>query len=1120
MTSQSSNAISKGGYPSILKQKVNRFSNLFSFIILFYFICLSNVSHSQILTFDFAGIGGNEASVNSNFNNANLNASVITRGAGLTASTNGDRFNATNWAITSIANAVAGNDYMEFTIAPLTGFQFTISSITIQLQRSATGFTDIALRSSVDSYGTNLDAIKNVTDNTSTQSFTFTFAQAPACDAAITYRFYAYSEAAAGTGGIGDGAGNDIVVNGTVTSCGSNTITTGAITGAPFVVDCTTSDNGTIDFTSVGTYNVGNVYTAQLSNSAGSFASPSSIGTLSSTANSGTINITIPALTASGANYKIRVVSSSPVVTGTETAIFTITLSGTPCESITPAILSGNPFAVDCTTSDNGTIDFTSTGSYIAGNVYTAQLSNSAGSFASPTSIGTLTSNANSGTINLTIPAGIATGASYKIRIISSTPAVTSTETAVFTVTLSGGPCGTIMYNENFHQANIICCDGSNDNAFATHESNHRFSEDALTYSGSGTVGINSASNSVGYVGASGGFHALLNNSSESLIMNGLDLSTCGGLLSLQFGVSKSTAASNGSGLTVEYSSAGAGGPWTSVAKPLMLTGAGTSNPAWYFTSTTGIIPNTANAFRFITTDAVTFRIDDIKVVCSSTVPCAVTSEPTTSSSAITASPSCNSVDITFTAGNGNNRIIVMSSDCTITDPVDLTSYLGNRDYGTGSSTSANDFVVYTGSGNSVNVFNLLPSTSYCFKIYEYNKKSTCTENYLMTVTTTFFTTSACNGASLTGVMVNSCAAACQEGNNELVFGNSGATSFVASAANLKLSYGFNTPLVVADQYTDNLTTVPATTSALNTEAGCAGLFIEGTGATIPANSNFMLASSSLCEEAFDWTTLCANGPIYVIYTTDPTWQVSGNFTNTRAESNNRYFKLNITNTSGATTSVSYAINTGLLTSNADGDFLTLDADGGFATSYDNNGCVIDPAILPVSLKSLNAHVKDDILSVDWTTASERNNNYFEVLLSDDSGMNFKTIGTIKGAGTSSVENNYSFQMNDLGKGLFYVRLKQVDFDSRYYYSEIKSVKNSDGSLEVIKTKNNQLILSKDLKRGSNVGFFDITGKQLASTKVLENTDKIEIPSLVKGLVILKIENEVQGVDVFKLILE
>ncbi|MEW5847126.1 MAG: DUF5018 domain-containing protein [Bacteroidota bacterium] len=174
------------------------------------------VGWGQILTFDFASLAGNELSANSNFNDPNLNLSTITRGSGLTAATNSGRFNATNWALTSIDNAVSGNNFMEFTITPKDGNQFSVTSILIQLQRSNTGPSAIALRSSVDGYTSNLDQIYNIVDNTNTQSFTFNFTQSNTINP-VTYRIYMYAEATSGSGGPGDGTGDDIVVNGTVT---------------------------------------------------------------------------------------------------------------------------------------------------------------------------------------------------------------------------------------------------------------------------------------------------------------------------------------------------------------------------------------------------------------------------------------------------------------------------------------------------------------------------------------------------------------------------------------------------------------------------------------------------------------------------------------------------------------------------------------------------------------------------------------------------------------------------------------------------------------------------------------------------------------------------------------
>lgn len=195
------------------KKNTTRFNGL---LTLFIMVMGMGVSWGQIVTFDFAGATGSETTINSNTTNSNLGTCTISRGSGLNASANGDRFNGTGWAITSISNAVTGNNYMEFTITPNSGFQFSVTSIVIQLQRSATGLTSIALRNSLDSYASNLDAEKTIIDNTSTQTFTFTFTQTNS-STAVTYRLYGYAEAAGGTGGPGDGTGNDITVNGTVT---------------------------------------------------------------------------------------------------------------------------------------------------------------------------------------------------------------------------------------------------------------------------------------------------------------------------------------------------------------------------------------------------------------------------------------------------------------------------------------------------------------------------------------------------------------------------------------------------------------------------------------------------------------------------------------------------------------------------------------------------------------------------------------------------------------------------------------------------------------------------------------------------------------------------------------
>jgi hypothetical protein len=73
----------------------------------------------------------------------------------------------------------------------------------------------------------------------------------------------------------------------------------------------------TVPFTSTGTFTGANAYKVQLSDASGSFSSPVEIGSFTSTANAGNIPATIPPGTSQGSAYRIRVVSTSPSVTGT-----------------------------------------------------------------------------------------------------------------------------------------------------------------------------------------------------------------------------------------------------------------------------------------------------------------------------------------------------------------------------------------------------------------------------------------------------------------------------------------------------------------------------------------------------------------------------------------------------------------------------------------------------------------------------------------------------------------------------------------------------------------------------------------------------------------------------------
>ena len=70
----------------------------------------------------------------------------------------------------------------------------------------------------------------------------------------------------------------------------------------------------------------------------------------------------------------------------------------------------------------------------------------------------------------------------------------------------------------------------------------------------------------------------------------------------------------------------------------------------------------------------------------------------------------------------------------------------------------------------------------------------------------------------------------------------------------------------------------------------------------------------------------------------------------------------------------------------------------------------------------------------------ESNNNHFDAEHSKN-GIDFEKIGEVAGAGTSSIQHNYNYLHRTPVNGMNYYRLKQVDTDNKFTYSEIRSVK-------------------------------------------------------------------------------
>ena len=145
--------------------------------------------------------------------------------------------------------------------------------------------------------------------------------------------------------------------------------------------------------------------------------------------------------------------------------------------------------------------------------------------------------------------------------------------------------------------------------------------------------------------------------------------------------------------------------------------------------------------------------------------------------------------------------------------------------------------------------------------------------------------------------------------------------------------------------------------------------------------------------------------------------------------------------------------------------------------------------IVPVELASFSAWVIQGRITLEWTTASELNNNGFEIQRSIDNSK-FVTVGFVEGKGTTTEPNFYSF--DDLSplteNNTIYYRLKQVDFDGKFSYSKTINVEFNMPADFVLKQNypnpfNPSTIVEYNIQETGLVSLkvFDVLGKEVAT---------------------------------------
>lgn len=174
-------------------------------------------------------------------------------------------------------------------------------------------------------------------------------------------------------------------------------------------------------------------------------------------------------------------------------------------------------------------------------------------------------------------------------------------------------------------------------------------------------------------------------------------------------------------------------------------------------------------------------------------------------------------------------------------------------------------------------------------------------------------------------------------------------------------------------------------------------------------------------------------------------------------------------------------------------------------------------SLLPVSMSSFTANKMKGGVLLEWTTESEQNNAGFEV--QRQTGGEFKTIAyqpSAAAGGNSNTPLHYTFNdAQPLPGGWVYYRLKQINFDGHYTYSEIRKVMSDRSDEKMILSPNpatggrSALLIPQSFGR-VDIIISDSHGKTIRS---ISNTaeKKINIENLSAGFYIIRAADKTTG---------
>ncbi|HEU4718503.1 MAG TPA: hypothetical protein VFU15_11740 [Bacteroidia bacterium] len=186
-------------------------------------------------------------------------------------------------------------------------------------------------------------------------------------------------------------------------------------------------------------------------------------------------------------------------------------------------------------------------------------------------------------------------------------------------------------------------------------------------------------------------------------------------------------------------------------------------------------------------------------------------------------------------------------------------------------------------------------------------------------------------------------------------------------------------------------------------------------------------------------------------------------------------------------------------------------------TAYSDNLCA---TVLPIELLGFNAKQEGSKVTLNWSTATETNNDFFTVERAG-SDEDFHPVATVSGNGTTTVQHSYSAEDLSPENGINYYRLRQTDYNGQSTVSDIVTVNfssDADDFSPGVSLCGQDLCYSAGAWNASiRMTVYDMTGRKLAEQDIQPGENgSVPLPANYQGMLIVSFvsEDEVRVVKI------